>query len=175
VRRIDQGGSKTKEIVTAKLSASRKLELANRANDADAVERTFGRDYELFRRFELKNRLFLSLVVWEAIVLGCVAILMLMQRRSLNSENLHKIGFIFGLGMLVVLLVRPLSRLVSRRTGSVLGFIIGLAVPPLCAWIWAWLLPFPWWTGPFDIKILSVVLSAPSAFGGAVVGAIQSE
>jgi hypothetical protein len=87
-------------------------------------------DYELFRRFELKNRLFLSLVVWEAIVLGCVAILMLMQRRSLNSENLHKIGFIFGLGMLVVLLVRPLSRLVSRRTGGVLGFIIGLAVPP---------------------------------------------
>ena len=131
-------------------------------------------DYELIGRLELKNRFLLSLAVWEAIVLGCVAIVMLMQRRSLNSENLHKIEFIFVLGILVVLLVWPVCRLVSRRMGSVLGFIIGLAVPPSCAWIWAWRLPFPGWTGPFDIKILAMVLSAPSALGGAAVGAIQS-
>jgi hypothetical protein len=122
----------------------------------------------------MKNRLLLSLVVWEMIVLGCVAMVMLLQRRSLNSENLHKIGFISLLGILVVFLVWPVSRLVLRRAGIVLGLLIGLSVPPLCAWIWVWFFPFPWWTGSFDIKILAMVVSAPSAVGGAAVGAIQS-
>jgi hypothetical protein len=126
------------------------------------------------KRLQMKNKLLLSFAAWEVVVLGCVVLVMAAQGRSFNSENLHKIGFVFSLGILVVLVAWPVCRLLSRSAGAAFGFVIGLVVPPLAAWIWALSLPFPWWTGSFDIKILAVVLAIPSAVGGAASGLIQS-
>jgi len=123
----------------------------------------------------VKHRFFLSLAAWQLVVLGCVAVKMVIHKNSLNAENLHKILIVLLVGLLVVVLSWPICHLVQRGVGGILGFIVGLAVPPLLAWGWALWLPFPWWTGSFDMKILAVVLSIPSGIGGAAAGCLQSK
>jgi hypothetical protein len=100
---------------------------------------------------------------------------MVIRKNSLNTENLHKILIVFLVGLLVVVLSWPICHLFQRALGGVLGFIVGLAVPPLLAWGWSLWLPFPWWTDSLEMKILAVVLSAPSAIGGAAAGCLQSK
>jgi hypothetical protein len=122
----------------------------------------------------MKKNVLVPLLVWELIVFACIAAVMLTFGKSLNLENERKLGIMAGAGIFVVLLCWPVCSILPRPATWIVGSVVGLVTPPLCAWTWAWLLPFPYWTGPLEIKILSFVLSIPSALAGMVVGGLQA-
>ena len=122
----------------------------------------------------MKQRIVFPLLAWQLIVLGILAVIMVSFGKSLNVENEQKLGLVAGLGLIVVLLCWPICRLLPRAAGWIAGAMIGLLAPALCAWTWAWLLPFPWWTDSSEVKLLGIVISLPSALGGMVVGGLQA-
>ena len=122
----------------------------------------------------MTRRFLLPLLAWECIVIGWIVVIMLTYKKTLNTENIHKLEMAAGLGILVVPLCFLVCRLLPRTAASAAGLAVGLCVPPLCAWTWSFLLPFPWWTGPFEVKLMGLVLSIPSALGGAFVGFLQA-
>ena len=122
----------------------------------------------------MKRTLVLPLLAWELVVLGCLSVIMFGFGKPMNQENGHHLEIVAGLGLFVVLFCWPICRRLPKAASFFVGAVIGLLAPPLCAWAWAWLLPFPWWTGPAEIKLLGMVLPLPSAIGGMVVGGLQA-
>jgi hypothetical protein len=122
----------------------------------------------------MKRSLVIPLFAWELVVLGCLTPIMIMFGKSMNPENERKLAMTAGLGLLVVLLCWPICRILPRTVSWPVGAVVGLLTPPLCAWTWAWLLPFPYWTDSFEIKLLGLVLAIPSALGGMIIGGLQA-
>jgi hypothetical protein len=120
------------------------------------------------------RRLLMSLVAWEFVVLSSLASVMLTFGKTLNAENERKLAMTAVLGLFIALVSWPVCRVLPRIAGWVVGALIGLVAPPLCAWTWAWAFAFPSWTGPFEIKLLGLMLALPSALGGMIVGGLQS-
>ncbi len=122
----------------------------------------------------MRRILLVPLLAWEVIVFGFVALVMVLFGMTLNAENVRNLAMTALVGPVVALLCLPACRPLPRAAGWFVGSVIGLIVPPLCAWMWAGLLPIPNWTGPFEVKLLGLVLSIPSALGGMAVGGLQA-
>jgi hypothetical protein len=120
----------------------------------------------------LRTKLVVPLVVWELIVLGCVGLVMSLFGKSLNHESVRSLILAALVGLPVVLLCWASCHLIPRAVALVLGSMIGLIIPPLCAWTWVGLQLFPNWMPHFELKVLGIVLSLPSALGGLVVGGL---
>lgn len=124
--------------------------------------------------------LILSLLAWDVCVGFSIAMMdMMAHRRQLNPGGTRYLIWASIMGFTVILLSYPLCRMLRGVPCVLVGIVLGLLIPPSLGWIWGRLAE-PWalsqgllWTG-LDAWIAGVQLAIPSAFGGGIMGFLQS-
>jgi Na+/proline symporter len=121
------------------------------------------------------KKLLIPLLVWEALVLGGMMLYMLTRHGAIDDEDMQGLVAIGILGLSVVLICWPICRTMTRISGMMAGFFVGIATSIAGGCIWSLLATEKSFALPYQFIFLGLLLSIPSGIGGAAVGFLQSK